>query len=174
MYNLILCVKTDRVIYFTETDEPLYTNDTTYKISLRSIPEGMTLSNCWDWHYRDSKSLQHNQQAKQADVPLIELNRQEAILQLERLVEEVRKKSAEETRYHVNKLMSEEQIKQIESIQPGFEITRNESILLHEELLFRTEYNFYLYSNLIKNAKQSSELLSVRDIFSNTDITKIG
>jgi len=186
MIRMKLDVDTLRVIYFTNNlDETLHDVERTLSYDYRyELPEGMSLDNCWNWTLVGDKLKNTESPAKTKPSSLFENNKIEVKMLLIKRVNSCREQLLSEYAAgdYIRHLKFESSSKEndffIEALARAkgvsYEKYRTELIETknkYDRLLKHTEINKEYYIKQIDAVTNNEDLLALRDIFQNTNLT---
>jgi hypothetical protein len=178
MYRVILCGRTNRVIFFTNVDAAsVRASEHTYMATFDAVPEAMTLGNCWDYAYRDGKSLQHVPGPKKAvRRTLFENNLAEARDQLRKHLNAAVQKTMNAVRPAKAELLTPETMEEIAALSgKSLEALRSELLAAqaaHAACVNGVEHNRAKFSAALDRCTTAAEVAQVRDVFANVDLSK--
>lgn len=186
MIRMKLDVDTLRVIYFTnDLGETLHDVEHTLSYDYRyELPEGMSLDNCWNWTLVGDKLKNTETSKNTKPSSLFENNKIEVKKLLVKRVNSCREQLLSEYTAgdYVRHLKFESSSKEndffIEALAKAkgisYEKYRNELIETknrYDKLLKHTEINKEYYIKQIDEVTNNDDLLALRDVFQNTNLT---
>lgn len=188
MYTVVTQVKSNRVVYFTDDPDyaPPMDGDWYYLSSYRgSLPDGMTLRNCWSWRFNGSVFVDaHDARAKPRKEALLDHNR-EALLGILRekidavraplaptcvMGEPARRAKLAEAQAFLNASNSLPAYPLLEGVATARNLSLAEAAELvqararqSERILLETEFIREQMAAAIRNAATEAELLRLRE-----------